>query len=134
MIKNDIALAIEKKSEFNRAKSLLIVESILDSLKTALAGAEILINATSVGMGTDAGKSLVPPELLRDKLIVCDVVYSPLKTKLLRDAAAAGARTISGVDMLAWQGVLCCEKWTGQPVPMELMRQEAVKMLERYED
>jgi nucleoid DNA-binding protein len=40
MIKNDIALAIEKKSEFNRAKSLLIVESILDSLKTALAGTE----------------------------------------------------------------------------------------------
>ncbi|MCJ7644406.1 MAG: HU family DNA-binding protein [Candidatus Aminicenantes bacterium] len=40
MIKNDIALAIEKKSEFNRAKSLLIVESVLDSLKTALVGNE----------------------------------------------------------------------------------------------
>ena len=40
MIKNDIALAIEKKSEFNRAKSLLIVESVLESLKAALAGGE----------------------------------------------------------------------------------------------
>jgi len=40
MIKNDIALAIEKKSEFSRAKSLQIVETVLDSLKTALAGAE----------------------------------------------------------------------------------------------
>jgi len=40
MIKNDIALAIEKKSEFNRAKSLLIVETILDSLKAALAKKE----------------------------------------------------------------------------------------------
>jgi nucleoid DNA-binding protein len=40
MIKNDIALAIEKKSEFNRAKSLLIVESVLDSLKAALANKE----------------------------------------------------------------------------------------------
>jgi len=36
MIKNDIALAIEKKTEFNRAKSLLIVEAVLESLKTAL--------------------------------------------------------------------------------------------------
>jgi nucleoid DNA-binding protein len=40
MIKNDIALAIEKKSEFNRAKSLLIVETVLDSLKAALANKE----------------------------------------------------------------------------------------------
>ena len=40
MIKNDIALAIEKKSEFNRAKSLLIVESVLESLKAALAGGQ----------------------------------------------------------------------------------------------
>jgi nucleoid DNA-binding protein len=40
MIKNDIALAIEKKSEFNRAKSLLIVEAVLDSLKAALANKE----------------------------------------------------------------------------------------------
>ena len=40
MIKNDIALAIEKKSEFNRAKSLLIVEAVLDSLKTALTDKE----------------------------------------------------------------------------------------------
>jgi nucleoid DNA-binding protein len=40
MIKNDIALAIEKKSEFNRAKSLLIVEAVLDSLKTALTNKE----------------------------------------------------------------------------------------------
>ncbi|HVP90226.1 MAG TPA: HU family DNA-binding protein [Terriglobales bacterium] len=40
MIKNDIALAIEKKSEFNRAKSLLIVEAVLDSLKGALANKE----------------------------------------------------------------------------------------------
>jgi nucleoid DNA-binding protein len=40
MIKNDIALAIEKKSEFNRAKSLLIVEAVLDSLKAALTNKE----------------------------------------------------------------------------------------------
>jgi len=40
MIKNDIALAIEKKTEYNRAKSLSIVEGVLESLKTALANKE----------------------------------------------------------------------------------------------
>jgi shikimate dehydrogenase len=76
----------------------------------------------------------VPAGLLRGGLTVCEVIYSPLKTKLLRDAAAAGARTISGVDMLAGQGVMCFEKFTGQPAPLELMRREAIKMLGQHED
>jgi shikimate dehydrogenase len=103
-------------------------------LQEALAGADILINATSVGMSPEADKSLVPAELLRAGLTVCDVIYSPLQTRVIREAQAAGCRTIGGVDMLAWQGVLCFEKWTGQPVPPEMMRQEAVKMLGRHED
>lgn len=105
-----------------------------EQLKAALAKAEILVNATSVGMSPDAKKSLVPAGLLRGGLTVCEVIYSPLKTKLLRDAAAAGARTISGVDMLAGQGVMCFEKFTGQPAPLELMRREAIKMLGQHED
>ena len=66
MIKNDIALAIEKKSEFNRAKSLLIVESILESLKAALARNEKVeirgfgsfrVVAKKTGYGRDRNKS-----------------------------------------------------------------------------
>jgi shikimate dehydrogenase len=52
----------------------------------------------------------------------------------MEEAAAAGAKTISGIDMLAWQGALAFEKWIGQKAPIELMRQEAVKMLEQHED
>jgi shikimate dehydrogenase len=99
-------------------------------LAAALAGADILIHATSVGMHPDTEKSLVPAELLRSGLTVFDVIYSPLKTKLLRDAEAAGCRTIGGVDMLVWQGILCFEKWTGQQAPLETMRREAIKMLQ----
>jgi shikimate dehydrogenase len=111
-----------------------VMELGVAQLKSALAGAEILVNATSVGMSPDVANSLVPAEMLRDGMTVYDVIYTPLKTRLLQEAAAAGCRTISGVDMLAWQGVLCFEKWTGQPVPMELMQREAIKMLERHEN
>jgi shikimate dehydrogenase len=111
-----------------------VMELGFEQLKEALAGAEILVNATSVGMSPEAASSPVPAELLKEGLTVFDVIYSPPKTRLLREAEAAGCRTIDGVDMLAWQGVLGFELFTGQPVPLELMRQEAIKMLERHED
>ena len=96
--------------------------------------AEILINATSVGMIPDSEESLVPAQLLIPDLVVFDIVYNPIRTKLLKEAKAAGAQTISGIDMLAWQGALAFEKWTEQPAPLDLMRKEAIKALERHED
>ena len=100
-------------------------------LKTSLTEASILINATSVGMNPDAGKSLVPAELINSRLSVFDVIYSPMKTKLLQDAEIAGCRTIGGVELLVWQGVLCFEKWTGQKAPVDIMRRAAVARLEQ---
>jgi shikimate dehydrogenase len=111
-----------------------VMELGFKQLQSALAGADILINATSVGMSPDVSSSLVPAELLKSSLTVFDVIYSPLKTKLLREAEAAGCRIIGGVDMLVWQGILCFEKWTGQPAPLETMRREAIRLLERHED
>jgi shikimate dehydrogenase len=72
--------------------------------------------------------------LLKPDLVVFDIVYNPIMTRLLREAAAAGARTIGGIDMLAWQGALAFEKWTGQKAPLDLMRREAIKLLEKRED
>ncbi|OGO30476.1 MAG: shikimate dehydrogenase [Chloroflexi bacterium RBG_16_56_11] len=103
-------------------------------LKVALAGANILINATSVGMIPAAGQTPVPASLLRPDLVVYDVVYNPLKTRLLREAETAGARTLGGIDMLVWQGALAFEKWTGQPAPVDLMRREAIKLLGQDEN
>jgi shikimate dehydrogenase len=72
--------------------------------------------------------------LLKPGLTVFDSVYNPVKTKLLREAEAAGAGTIiSGLDMLVWQGALAFEKWTGQKAPIELMKREAIEVLE-YEN
>jgi shikimate dehydrogenase len=94
----------------------------------------ILVNATSVGMTPDADSTPFDADLLRPGLVVFDVVYNPLRTRLLRDAEVAGAETISGIEMLAWQGALAFEKWTGQEAPLDLMRQEAIRQLEEYED
>jgi shikimate dehydrogenase len=104
------------------------------NLSVALEGADILVNATSVGMSPNSEESLVPAPLLGAGLAVFDIVYNPMQTRLLREAEAVGARTISGVDMLVWQGALAFEKWTGQSAPLDLMRREAIKALERHED
>jgi shikimate dehydrogenase len=101
------------------------------NLTKTIGKADILVNATSVGMSPKADKTPVPADYLRPDLIVYDIVYNPMKTRLLREAEAAGASTISGVDMLVWQGVLAFEKWTGQKAPVELMKREVVKLLKR---
>ena len=91
----------------------------LDALPELLPGADVLINATSVGMETD--ESPVPAEALHGDLAVLDAVYSPLRTRLLRDAEAAGALTIDGAWMLLFQGVEAFERWTGEPAPVDAM-------------
>jgi len=111
-------------------KDVRVFELSSENLAVALEGAAILINATSVGMSPNSEESPVPAELLKSDLVVFDIVYNPIRTKLLREAEAAGARTGSGVDMLAWQGALAFEKWVGQPAPLDLMREEAIKALE----
>jgi shikimate dehydrogenase len=115
-------------------REVRVMELVPRKLAAALAGAGILVNATSVGMSPAGGKSPVPARLLHRRLVVFDIVYNPLLTRLLREARAAGARVIGGIDMLAWQGALAFEKWTGRAAPLSLMRREAVKMLEGHED
>jgi shikimate dehydrogenase len=115
-------------------REVRVMELTPRKLAAALEGAAILVNATSVGMSPASGRSPAPARLLRRRLVVFDIVYNPVMTKLLKEAKEAGARIISGVDMLAWQGALAFEKWTGQAAPLALMRREALKMLEKHED
>lgn len=91
----------------------------LDALADVLAEADILVNATSVGMNED--RSPVPADALHGDLVVLDAVYQPVQTRLLRDAAAAEARTIDGGWMLLYQGVEAFELWTGRTAPVEAM-------------
>ncbi len=115
-------------------KEVRVLELSSENLAAALEGADILVNATSVGMSPQSQESPAPAELLRSDLVVFDIVNNPVRTRLLKDAQAAGARTIEGVEMLVWQGALAFEKWVGQKAPFDLMRKETIKALERYED
>ena len=94
-----------------------------ESLQQWLPQASLLVNTTSVGMSPAVGgESPCPAELLREDLAVCDIVYNPRRTTLLREAAERGARTVEGVQMLVWQGALAFELWTGVQAPVEVMR------------
>jgi shikimate dehydrogenase len=91
----------------------------LDELDTLVREADILVNATSVGMDED--RSPVPADALHGDLAVLDAVYSPIETRLLGDAAAAGATTVDGAWMLLYQGVEAFEIWTGRDAPVAEM-------------
>jgi len=91
----------------------------LEALPDLLGSADVLVNATSVGMEEDG--SPVPAGALHGDLAVLDAVYRPLETRLLRDAAAAGATTVDGAWMLLYQGVEALERWTGHDAPVEAM-------------
>lgn len=87
-------------------------------LPAALAEASLLINATSLGWHGD--ESPLAADLIPPSALVFDMVYRP--TRLLRDAAARGARTLDGAGMLVRQAGLAFERWTGRPAPLDVMR------------
>lgn len=99
--------------------------SVLSPAKTRrkLESADILINATSVGMHPQADQSLVDPSWLRPDLVVMDVVYNPLETQLVKDANVAGATVVDGIEMLVHQGAAAFQMWTKQAAPVQVMRQ-----------
>lgn len=99
------------------------------TVKDNLASADVIINATSVGMEPNAGQTPVAPELLKPDLAVMDIVYNPLETKLAKDAKAAGAKVVSGVEMLIYQGAASFEIWTACNAPVEVMRKAALNHL-----
>jgi shikimate dehydrogenase len=100
-----------------------------DAISKNLQDSDVLINATSVGMNPNANQSIVTPQLLRADLTVMDIVYNPVETKLAKDAKATGARVISGVEMLIFQGAASFEIWTGLSAPINVMRRAALNKL-----
>jgi shikimate dehydrogenase len=98
--------------------------------QTDVRDADILVNSTPVGMFPNSGASPVDPRCLHGGLLVFDLVYNPVKTRLLEDAERAGARTLSGVSMLVYQGAEAFKLWTGLGAPVEVMREAVLAELE----
>jgi shikimate dehydrogenase len=127
--------AAEKAKELADALSRTFGKKIVgDALSSSaiqrnLQDSDILINATSVGMHPHISQSLVAPQWLKSDLCVMDIVYNPVETKLVKDAKAAGAHVVSGVEMLLYQGAASFEIWTGVSAPIEVMRRAALNKL-----
>lgn len=92
------------------------------SIKAGVRQADIIVNATSVGMKPD-DPPLLPPNVLKPGQIVCDLIYKPPVTLLLKQAQSVGARALNGLEMLVHQGALAFEIWTGQRPPIQVMRE-----------
>lgn len=101
-----------------------------DDLKEAIRDSDILINSTSVGMHPNDDETIVEAEDIHADLVVMDIVYNPLQTRLLQEAERAGAKTIDGLEMLVQQGAAAFEIWTDESAPVKIMRGAAQDAME----
>ncbi|MDO4632225.1 MAG: shikimate dehydrogenase [Eubacteriales bacterium] len=96
-----------------------------DALAGQLKESVILTNATSVGMASHEDSSPIrDPRMLREDLIVSDVIYNPRETRLLAEARERGCRTFNGLYMLLYQGAAAFELWTGESFPLEEVKEK----------
>jgi shikimate dehydrogenase len=97
----------------------------VDSME-GLKDMDIVINATPVGLKESDPLPFEVSELGPGHTVV-DLIYR--ETRLLRDASRMGARTLNGLGMLLWQGVLASELWTGRMPPHDVMREALLRGL-----
>ncbi len=99
-------------------------------LKRHIRDADILINTTPVGMYPHEDDTLVNAELMHPELVVFDIVYNPMETKLMKEAKKAGVHTIiGGVKMLVYQGAASLRIWTGMEPPIGVMEEAVIRAL-----
>jgi shikimate dehydrogenase len=94
----------------------------------AAGDADVIVNATPVGMGDDGGTPL-PAHVLRSTHVVVDLVYHPIETPLLAAARAAGAHAVDGLGMLVHQAALQQQLWRGEMPDTAVMRAAAMNEL-----
>lgn len=97
-------------------------------LKREIQESAILVNGTSVGMAPNTDACIIPDaSFFRKDLMVFDVIYNPEETKLLQMAKDAGCPTANGLYMLLYQGAASFKIWTGQDMPVELIKEKYFK-------
>ena len=105
---------------------LFALEDVQD-LQDSITKADLLVNATSVGM--DGSSQPIPTSIvLPEKLMVADVIYQPFETPFLKWAKNQGNQSINGLGMLLYQAAEAFELWTGKEMPTdqiwELLKQK----------
>lgn len=115
---------VRKINERTNCRATLYDLADLDRLRTEIASSYLLANATGMGMKPLEGKTFLPDKsYLRPDLIVTDVVYAPRETELLRMAREVGCKHMNGLGQMLFQGSAAFELWTGEPMPIEHMKQ-----------
>ncbi len=105
--------------------------SSLARMKTGELEADVIINATSLGMYPRDGETPVPKELLKKRMVVMDIVYQPLQTKLLREAKRRGCDTVNGLEMFVRQAAAQFEIWTGRRLEIGQIKKDLRRALGR---
>lgn len=96
----------------------------MNKLRDEMATSDIFINGTPVGMEETLDQAVIPDaSYFHPKLIVTDLIYVPVETKLLKMAKAAGNKTVSGLGMQLFQGVSAFKMWTGHDMPIDIARE-----------
>lgn len=115
---------VEKINTRTSSHAVLYDLADLDKLKEEMDDSYLFVNATGVGMKPLEGQSVVPDKsYFRPELIVVDVPYSPLETKMRSMAKEVGCKTMNGLGMMLFQGYAAFELWTGEPMPIEHMKE-----------
>ncbi|MCX7918569.1 MAG: shikimate dehydrogenase [bacterium] len=118
-------------ADIKRSNPKVAAESIeFVDLQSVLSKADILVNATPIGMQPE-DPLLIQPEWLNKELKVFDLIYNPLETKLVRTAKERGCSATNGLRMLIEQGAAAFEIWTGIQPPVEIMQQAILDYLAR---
>jgi shikimate dehydrogenase len=106
----------------------VIITDLGQDLEKQLEDTDILINTTPIGMYPNINhKPLITADMMHKELLVNDIVYNPLKTGLIIEAEEAGAKTISGIKMLMYQGIESFRIWTGIEPPVEIFESALLK-------
>ncbi|OEU69914.1 MAG: shikimate dehydrogenase [Desulfuromonadales bacterium C00003093] len=132
MLDINAELLRELSTDLRTGTDTPIRSAVLDeaSLAEAMNKSAVIIHCTPIGMHPKEDVSLIPPKLFRAGQVVFDVVYNPLKTRLLKEAEASGCQVISGVEMFIHQAVLQFEQFTGVDAPIEVMRKVVLERLQ----
>jgi len=94
----------------------------IKTFRKVLPSSGLIVNTTTVGMHPYIDNSPVPdPHVFHEGQVVCDIIYNPRQTRFLKEAASHGAKTVSGLSMLAYQGARSLSLWTGMDVPADIM-------------
>jgi len=114
---------IEKAEILARELDSKVEVRSLDQVPEEMEGYDIIMNATTMGMGKNEGISPLPKSAIDEHHLVFDAVYSPFETQLLKDATEQGATIIHGTEMLLHQGTEQFKLYTGQEAPENVMRE-----------